>query len=116
MTVLIKTESSVKKQVWVADGSINRRPPTVDGYDGLGKVPLGDLDVHLTSFVPVGADPQRIGTSSAKADTPRPTRPTGPNTSGGDNNDSNTLIVVNIPSVGTFVCTSGIYGGWRQIT
>jgi len=110
MTVLIKTESSVKKQVWVADGSINRRPPTVDGYDGLGKVPLGDLDVHLTP------DPQRIGTSSAKADTPRPTRPTGPNTSGGDNNGSNTLTVVNIPSVGTFVCTSGIYGGWIQIT
>ncbi len=31
MTVLVKTESSVKKLVWVPDGDINRRPPAVGG-------------------------------------------------------------------------------------
>lgn len=31
MTVLVKTESSVKKLVWVPDGYINRRPPTTGG-------------------------------------------------------------------------------------
>lgn len=31
MTVLVKTESPVKKLVWVPDGYINRRPPTTGG-------------------------------------------------------------------------------------
>lgn len=31
MTVLVKTESPVKKLVWVPDGYINRRPPAVSG-------------------------------------------------------------------------------------
>jgi len=30
MTVLVKTESLVKKLVWVPDGYINRRPPNPD--------------------------------------------------------------------------------------
>lgn len=37
MTVLVKTESSVKKLVWVPDGYINRRPPTTGGESVWGK-------------------------------------------------------------------------------
>lgn len=62
MTVLVKTESSVKKLVWVSDGYINSRPPSPPGGGGGGSGSVwGDLDFTVDPKAGKGSSSYRSG-------------------------------------------------------